>query len=530
MAPEKMPIDQAIARFLDGEPEPEDGPALARAMAQDPGLALEVRDLLTIDGLLHQAADVDPDAFAESVVTRLAAEDDGVLFTQKVSDRLRAAAPTRVKRRRWLPWAAAIVACVAATAGWKWLASDSTPSGSDLPVAVIVNEANARFSADASPAGDRFTPGTYHLQAGTVHLRFASGAQVVMRSPARFTIIDQMNVALAEGAVRVVVPRSAHGFSVHASDIRYEDLGTEFGVSVGKQPGESQLHVFEGRVDLKTRQGKLLSSVEVGESVRVTGDKVEQTEPKNLEEFPTAEMIGMEKWLHWRKRLDKDTSLVCFYPFIPEPTDPTTLKNYASNAPALDGRIEGARWVTGRWPGKQALLFDRDGDHVKVEIPGEFRRLTLTAWIYLDHCDFALNALFNSDGWQPGALHCQLTRSGEFFFGHWARRPQRKQLGPFVAAGRWTHLAAVADLDRPGTWTYINGELAENVRLSSFPGALTPGSCRIGDWLRHAEFTSIPRRGLRGRIDEFAVWQRALDRDEIREMVAAGRSFLVANE
>ena len=349
-----------------------------------------------------------------------------------------------------------------------------------------------------------------------------------MRSPARFTIIDQMNMALSEGALRAVVPSSAHGFSVQASDVRYEDLGTEFGVSVGKQPGESQLHVFEGRVDLKTRQGKLLSSVEVGESVRVTGGKVEKTDLKHLEVFPTAGTIGMEKWLGWRERLEKDRSLLCYYPFIPEPADLALLKDHACNRPAMNGHIKGARWVTGRWPGKQALLFDRDGDHVKVEVPGEFRKLTVSAWIYLDRCDFAMNAIFNSDGWRPGALHCQLSRPGDLFFGHWAPRARRKQLGPHVTEGRWTHVAAVADLDRLETRTYINGELAEKVRLSTFPGALTPGSCRMGDWLRHPEFTSIPNRGFRGRIDEFALWQRALTAQEIREMVTAGRSSLVS--
>src|SRR4051812_36816791 len=99
MAPEEMPIDQALGRFLDGEPEPEDGPLLARAMAQDSGCAREVRRLLTIDCLLCQAADVDPAAFAESVSARLAAEEDGAQFTQTVSDRLQAAAPVSRARR-----------------------------------------------------------------------------------------------------------------------------------------------------------------------------------------------------------------------------------------------------------------------------------------------------------------------------------------------------------------------------------------------------------------------------------------------
>jgi hypothetical protein len=189
------------------------------------------------------------------------------------------------------------------------------------------------------------------------------------------------------------------------------------------------------------------------------------------------------------------------------------LKDHAFDRPALDGRIEGARWVTGRWPGKQALLFDRDGDHVKIEIPGEYRQLTVAAWIYLDRRDFAMNAILNSDSWRPGALHFQMSRTGNCVIGHWAKKLQRTQL---------------ADLDGLDTKTFIDGELAENVKLMSYPGVLKPGSCRIGDWFPDKDRSSIPRRGFRGRIDELAVWKRALTAGEIREMVAAGRSSLAS--
>ena len=348
MAPEEMPIDQALGRFLDGEPEPEDGAALARAMAADARFTSEVRRLLAIDGLLHQGADADPAAFVDSIRTNLAAEEDGNSFAKAVSDRLSGtAAPTvkaEARRRptsRWLPWTIAAAACIAAAWGWIWLATEIPPPPPGkpdtvapppvaVPVAVIVNESNARFAANASPEGGQFQSGKYQLEAGAVHLRFASGAEVMMRSPARFSIMDRMNMALIEGALRAVVPNSVAGFSVHAGTVRYEDFGTEFGVVVGKQPGESRLHVFEGRVDLKTSEGKLLSSVEVGESVRVTGDKVEPTNLDHLEQFPTAATIGQEKWLSWRERLEKDSSLLCYYPFEPDPVDRTLLKNHAA--------------------------------------------------------------------------------------------------------------------------------------------------------------------------------------------------------
>jgi len=529
MTPEEKPMDDALGRFVDGEPEPEDGPALAKAMAEDARLAEDVRRLLAIDGLLHQAADADPAAFAESIRTSLAAEDDGAQFTQAVADRLKSAVPLADRRRRWLPWIVAVAACVAVGTVGVWLTVELTPQTIDppdmvtAPAAIMVNEASARFAQNGAPSDGNFAAGSYYLETGTVHLRFASGAEVVMRSPARFTIIDRMNMELNEGSLRAVVPSSAAGFSVHASDVRYEDLGTEFGVSVGK-PGESQLHVFEGRVDLKTPQGKLLSSVEVGESVRVIGNRVEPTKLEHPEQFPTAATIGQEKSTKWQERLQKDRSLVCYYPFIQDAADRALLKDHAPNEARLDGRITGARWVTGRWPGKQALLFDRDGDHVKLDIPGEHQQLTVAAWIYLDRRDFALNAILNSDSWRPGALHFQMSRTGNCVIGQWAKKPQRKQLGPHVPLGRWTHVAAVADLDGLATKTYIDGELAEKVKLSSFPGAFKPGTCRIGDWFPDKDPSSIPRRGFRGRIDELAVWRRAISRDEIREMVLAGRT------
>jgi hypothetical protein len=533
MGPAEKPIDDALGRFVDGEPEPEDGPTLAKAMEADARFAEEMHRLLVIDGLLYQAADADAAAFAESIRTSLAAEDDGAQFTQGLADRLESVVPLAKRRSQWLPLMIALAVCIAVGAIAIWLTAEPTPQPIDPPgmvtgpAAILVNEASARFAADEAPTDGNFAPGSYQLEGGAVHLRFTSGAEVVMRSPARFTIIDRMNMALNEGSLRAVVPSSAAGFSVHASEVRYEDLGTEFGVSVGK-PGESQLHVFEGRVDLKTPQGKLLSSVEVGESVRVTGNRVEPMKLEHPEQFPTAAMIGQEKWIQWRARLEKDPSLVCYYPFIQDAADRTLLKDHAPNDVRIDGRIAGARWVTGRWPEKQALLFDRDGDHVKVEIPGEFRQLTVSAWIYLDRCDFALNAIFNSDSWRAGALHFQMSRTGNCVIGHWAKKPQRKQLGPHVPVGRWTHVAAVADLDGLGTKTYINGEIAEKVKLASFPGALKPGSCRIGDWFRDKDPSSIPRHGFRGRIDELAVWRRAISQDEIRVMVAAGRASLAS--
>src|SRR6202022_4275575 len=81
-------IEQALSRFLDGEPEPEDAAVLVEAMAKDDLFAHEVRRLLVLDHLLHQAAEPDEAAFTEALRIRLAAEANAAPFIDAIRDRL----------------------------------------------------------------------------------------------------------------------------------------------------------------------------------------------------------------------------------------------------------------------------------------------------------------------------------------------------------------------------------------------------------------------------------------------------------
>jgi hypothetical protein len=60
---DRTSIDEALARFLDGETEPGDGELLAEAMRAEGRFADEVRRLLMIDDLLRQDALQDDRAF-----------------------------------------------------------------------------------------------------------------------------------------------------------------------------------------------------------------------------------------------------------------------------------------------------------------------------------------------------------------------------------------------------------------------------------------------------------------------------------
>ena len=74
--PAREQWEAALARWLDGEPEPGDGELLAAAMRQDPAALREVSGLLAVDELLRQHAELSPEDFQEAFAERLAADAD----------------------------------------------------------------------------------------------------------------------------------------------------------------------------------------------------------------------------------------------------------------------------------------------------------------------------------------------------------------------------------------------------------------------------------------------------------------------
>ena len=147
---------------------------------------------------------------------------------------------------------------------------------------------------------------------------------------------------------------------------------------------------------------ELLSPVTSGQTMRYTNDQWQQADAPREDEFPVPGEIGFVRWQEWRRDFIKDPSLVAFYSFSHNPDAPETLVNDAGIA--TDGTIQGARWVSGRWPGKDALLFDRDNDYVDLTISGEYDEITLSFWVKVDRLDYEYNALLNSNGWDPGDL------------------------------------------------------------------------------------------------------------------------------
>ena len=408
-------------------------------------------------------------------------------------------------------------------------AKDRVSGSEDAIAALMVDEVGAKFADGRAPDGVQFWPGKYELLEGVMHLRFTQGADVVLASPARLEVRDAQHIRLAYGKIRITAPPTAKGFTVATPAANYVDLGTEFGLRVDPRSGASDLYVFDGQVNVADLQsGKVLSEVTEGESSRFADGAISAAPPFKENEFPTPGAIGFQRWQQYEEELRKDESLLAFFPFR-KTADESALVNGLTDDVMADGRIEGARWTTGRWPGKDALLFDRDTDFAAIDIPGEHQELTIAAWVKVDRLDHVFNAILNSDGYDLGDIHLQLTRQGIPRGGvAVGGNFEETILGNSVPLGRWTHIASVTTTRTRSHQIYINGTLARERRWQ-VDQVLRPGSCRIGNWLA-VEDVGPMTRALRGRVDELAIWSRALSKDELTRLVEAGRPGMLWND
>ena len=117
------------------------------------------------------------------------------------------------------------------------------------------------------------------------------------------------------------------------------------------------------------------------------------------------------RWKTFRDELCKRSDLVAYYDFQPDESDSTALRNCAALGRQFDGRlVGGAEWVEGRLPGKKALSFSQPGSGVRIDIPLDFKQITLLAWAKLDPLPHErVRAYLNSDTWteRAGSVHWQ---------------------------------------------------------------------------------------------------------------------------
>ena len=243
---------------------------------------------------------------------------------------------------------------------------------------------------------------------------------------------------------------------------------------------------------------------------------------KEVRELP---LKPFRRWQAFSEQLRKRGDLLAYYDFQRDPGDPRDqngyelLRNRAPTGGKFDGRLVGSikmGMARGRFPGKDALRFNYPGDGVRINIPGEFPRLTLVASIALEQCNELSGILMTDDFWnRAGQFHWQFVKSGKIRF---ALSPpdSQYQLDPPEAAefNRW-HLWTVI-YDAPGGRIAfcVDGKLLREWTVAKGP-RLIIGGATIGNWIQRGDYFPRP---LVGSIDEVAIFAGALGDADVRQL------------
>lgn len=387
---------------------------------------------------------------------------------------------------------------------------------------------------------DRIAARRLKILSGLLQLEFFGGATVVLEGPADFEIESAMRCRCRGGKLRADVPPQSVGFTIAGGDVDVVDLGTEFAMRVDEK-GAGEVHVIQGEVSVRRPLAEEAKRLKHGEAVRFSGKGeladlaadgdsfVDVKGLRMLEDSGRAERY--KEWLAHRGKWASDPALLLYYDFERGPGSDRRLASAIAGAPkSADGAIVGCRWTEGRFVGKGALEFKRTSDRVRVDLPGEFASLTLTAWLRVEGFEQWYSSLLLADGYEFGEVHWQLAPNGKLklsvsgggdpnrhrvFYSDWTLKPQD--------LGRWMHFATVYDHEARRVRHYVDGKL-DCERKIRVDAKLRFGPAEIGNWVPVREGREAVR-SLNGLLDEMAVFRRALSAEEVAAAYRAGSPY-----
>ena len=405
-------------------------------------------------------------------------------------------------RSAWTALAAAAAVVIAATIPF-W------PKSATPTTAQLIRNPGAQLIS-TSRDGDSLHIGDYTLPEGLAELLFSNGVEVVIEAPARFRIESNLRLHLHDGRIAASVPPSGIGFTVITPTAEVIDFGTEFGVEVGADES-SEVHVFKGEVEVKSSSEtvKLLTNdatrLDRGSRSPRRIDVDDERFIRRIDEVATRYSRGvfaLKPAAYYRMGISDDT--VTFE---------------AAKTPAYSGRLvklnpEIQPYSTGKVGACIAFTGDSQSVHAQV-----------------DHCPPLGSGGFSAAVWvhkkgppKNATIAARWTTEGEKQF-LLARNVTTNTIelqlcqedGTLVTIAdtepmttdKWQHFAFVADgkhaiLYRNGTEVARApcGPIADSSTLPLIIGASDRSGKRQHIW--------------RGRIDEFALFDRALTREEIR--------------
>ena len=358
------------------------------------------------------------------------------------------------------------------------------------------------------------------LTNGYAELELTDGARVIVQAPAQFEVIGGNRMVLHTGSLVAKVPLHAHGFTVHTGKISVVDLGTEFGVKVAED-GVVTTAVFDGEVVLRPkdqaspsvplRAGKAavadakgrVAPIQPLQSITGQVDFARTMEDARLmaARYAAEQVIALGPVAYWRFESIKDG---------------VVLDEMGNHHGRLIGEAATVASISGNG-------LDLGGTEAHVLVPAHpaldslGKELTLCAWVYVADTrrqaiihnwdnptrGYTLEVLADVPGFVVGYDDSVRGRTDHLF------APSR------LPTGRWVHLACVCDGKTKAI--YVDSELVIKEPARRPDHEISGG---IGD-LTIGRRQEINEHHLNGMIDEVAVFDKALNADEIRRLYRA---------
>jgi len=447
-----------------------------------------------------------------------------------------------------IPWKGALALAAGVVllglGAWSlWLRSPRpVPEATTTAVAMLIRTVEPRWNPQSDPArvGGPLEPGWLRLDSGLAQVVFYNGARVILEGPAELQLISAEAAFCPKGRLLAEVPPPARGFRLRTDQLDVVDLGTVFAIEAASE--RTEVHVFKGKVELQPPNAKQM--LRAGQAAVAQDQAALRLMPASeagfaaLFEFQerslASEAFRYEQWQLANARLNQDPSLVVHLEFQNLHAGDWALPNTAeANRGVFEATRVGCQRAEGRWREKQALEFQSVNDRVRLNVPGEFESLTLSAWVCVKGLDRQFNSLLMCDGFEPGTLHWLIRHDGVLGLTVFGDAPGAMQIvaSPPVLTldrlGTWLHVAAVVDGQSSQVAHYVNG-----LPVTRQPLRLKPpfrvGTAELGNWNArggpHPEPALV--RNLSGALDEFELFDRALTDAEILALYRKGKPDL----
>ena len=414
-------------------------------------------------------------------------------------------------------------------------------------VAVLMESVSASFVDNGfqpSSTNGILYPGEILLESGIVAIEFYSGARVILEGPAIFELTSENSAILREGRIRALVPPQACGFSVSTRQIEVVDLGTEFGMNIEEDGHLTEVHCFDGLVDVYennlSQKGEVLRSLETGEAIRIQSTKIQRMSANSMafisynelaQSFLENSTSRHEEWRSVIEEIRASEDILALYTFEDQGPRERSLVNQVSFQNHFShGAIVGCRWTNGRWPSKGGLEFKSPSDRVHFQSNDPYQTITLSAWARLDSTPKRTMCLLSSSENASNSLSWHINGSGNLVLSlrnDNGKVAQKFSSPPIVnrnMLGKWQHFTTVFNSIDKTVTHYLNAnEVSKSEITKKGLSQVVFGNAEIGNSSLKNTNGKTPIRFFTGRIDELSIFGRALQPEAINNLHQVGK-------